>query len=87
VKITEELGLPDDTITFPRIRELKGKHHLTFEQIARGLGVKQIGTAHKRYENGMYTFAEMVRLVKFFNALGEEENLQTLFGEWAIPTN
>jgi transcriptional regulator with XRE-family HTH domain len=86
VKITEDLGLKHDTITFPRIRELKGKHHLTFEQMAEGMGVKTLGTAHRRFENGMYTFSEMIRLTKFFNALGENENLQTLFGEWVIPT-
>jgi len=87
MKITHELGMGAETITFPRIRELKGKHHLTFEQIARGLGVKQTGTAHKRFDNGMYTFVEMVRLVRYFNELGENENLQSLFGEWVIPTN
>jgi hypothetical protein len=50
------------------------------------MGVKTLGTAHRRFENGMYTFSEMIRLTKFFNELGENENLQTLFGEWVIPT-
>lgn len=69
-------------ITFPRIRELRGKYSITNQVLAIAIGAKSHQTIIKRFRDGDFTISEMRMLVLFFNSKGESETEHSLFFEW-----
>lgn len=82
--ITQMLKQPEGAITFPRLRELRGKHKITYEKLSKVIGAKAHTTALVKVESGNFTLVEMIRVVEFFNSLGESETVESIFVSW-IP--
>lgn len=81
----QKLGVDTD-LTFPRIRELRGKYEMTYGDLANAFGAKYHTTAKKRLEAGDFTIGEMVSLTDFFNSKGESETIQSLFFNWIFTS-
>lgn len=78
----QKLGTTNATIPFPRLRELKGKHRITFQKLSEIMGVKSHQTAFKKLNDGSFTIYDMVIITEFFNSLGETETVNSLFFSW-----
>jgi len=73
-------------VTFPRLRELRGKYQITYDAMAKAMGANKQQTAIKRMRDGDFTIDEMVAIRDFFNAMGETETITSLFFDW-LSTN
>ena len=80
----QKLGLPQSTITFPRLRELRGKYGYTYETLTNVIGIKSHASFLRKFENGNFTIPEMNILTDHFNKLGENETVQSLFLDWIL---
>ena len=69
-------------ITFPRLRELRGKYGLTNLEISNILGLKTHTAYMSKISGCRFLFSDMVKLTKYFNSLGESETVQSLFFDW-----
>lgn len=82
MRLTQILKQPEVVITFPRLRELKGKHRVTYEKLSNVIGSKAHSTAKIKIDSGHFHLVEMICIVDFFNALGESETVESLFVSW-----
>lgn len=79
--VLQKIGVTAD-IPFPRLRELKGKHRLTNDDLANIMGAKTHQTTIKRLREGDFTMDEMLRIERYFKTLGEKDTISTLFFDW-----
>lgn len=72
-----------NVITYPELRALKGKYRLTDPEMAKITGDKAYQTFTRKI-NGESEFSssDMVNIIKYFRALGEDVNIQKIFFDW-----
>lgn len=76
------LVIPKDEITYPRLRELKGKHKLTNETLSNVIGMSAPSSFLSKIEKCKFSFDEIVALTNYFIGLGEDVSVQSLFFDW-----
>ena len=66
-------------LPFPEIRALMGKYGVNLEKMGSVMGCNYMTVSNKLNGHSEFKFSEMVRIMEFFSAKGEDVSVEFLF--------